>query len=70
MKIDNWYPRDLFICGTCTHFNEKGKQKSAPLPRGCVGRCRWWPPQPINGYVVVFSGDPGCGQHKLDEEKI
>lgn len=69
MKIDNWFPRDSHVCGTCAHFNEKGNKKTAELPRGFVGRCKWYPPT-HRGFPVVFSGDPACGHHKLDEERV
>jgi len=49
-----WNSKEWKRCGTCGHFGEKST---------AAGRCRRHAPT-LNGYPVVFSTDPGCGDHK------
>ncbi len=57
---DNWADRNKNMkCSTCMYFVLKGK---------IIGRCRRRSPT-MNGWPVMFPGD-GCGDHKLDEEKL
>ena len=52
---DNWKDQASFCCKTCMYYVAKSDN---------IGRCRYYPPKPVQGFVVMFPTD-FCGQHKL-----
>ena len=58
---DFWANREIrMVCGTCMYFLPKKKD---------LGRCKRHCPT-MQGYPAVFKDEPGCGDHKLNENAI
>ncbi len=66
MTEDFWRHRSSMMrCTTCMWY----VPKITPEKDHNLGRCRKHAPT-MDGYPVVFPEEPGCGDHKLDENAV
>lgn len=64
---DYWVHRSKNMrCNTCMYFLGKPLLEAQT---NNIGRCRRHAPT-MSGFPVMFGTDIGCGDHKLDENKL